>query len=260
MGGAERPFLHRLQSEANYEGTNMVASEMRDRAHGLICTGNKELDKCVGGGIPYSTLMLMEGQSASGKSTLSQQFIWGALTSGGKAALYTTEQTVQSFLRQMASLGEDVSNYFLLNHLQIYPLIIPGSLDPAKLFRQFSEHISEQTECRIVVVDSLTTIISQADGELIQEFFTTCKNLCEDGKVIIFTVHTNAFAEEILTRVSSICDAHVRLQVEKHGSQLLKTIEVAKIRGAEQKTGTISCFEVRPGLGLRIIPISQARA
>ena len=79
----------------------MVASEKRDLARGLICTGNIELDKSIGGGIPYRTLMLLEGQSASGKSTLSQQFIWGALTSGGKAALYTTEQTVQSFLRQM---------------------------------------------------------------------------------------------------------------------------------------------------------------
>ena len=205
--------------------------------------------------------MLIEGQSAAGKSTLAQQLIWGALTAGENAALYTTEQTVQSFLRQMTSLGEDVSNYFLLNHLQIFPLNIPpGTIAPAELFRQLHNHIARQTECRIVVVDSLTTIISQADGEQIQEFFSGCKSLCEEGKVIIFTVHTNAFAEGILTRVRSICDAHLRLQVEKTGGRLLKTIEVAKIRGAEMVTGNISGFEVEPGLGLRIIPISTARA
>ena len=239
----------------------MVNSELKDRATGLVCTGNKELDKSIGGGIPYRTLMLMEGQSASGKSTLSQQLIWGALTAGENAALYTTEQTVQSFLRQMSSLGEDVSNFFLLNHLQIFPLTVTqGTIAPSTLLRQLEKHISQQTDCRIVVVDSLTTIISQADGNLIQEFFTACKNLCEEGKVIICTVHSNAFAEDILTRVRSICDAHIRLKVEKAGSKLFKTIEVAKIRGAEMNTGTISGFEVEPGLGLRIIPISQARA
>lgn len=239
----------------------MIPAQQNDRATGFIYTGDKEVDKAIGGGIPYRTLMLMEGQSASGKSTLSQQFIWGALTAGENAALYTTEQTVQSFLRQMTSLGEDVSDYFLLNHLQIFPLNIPqGSIAPARLFRQLNQHISRQKNCRIVVVDSLTTIISQADGDMIQEFFTSCKTLCEAGKVIICTVHANAFAEEILTRVRSICDGHIRLNVTKAGNKLFKTIEVAKIRGAEMNTGTITGFEVEPGMGLRIIPISQARA
>jgi len=41
---------------------------------------------------------------------------------------------------------------------------------------------------------------------------------------------------------------------------LQKTIEVAKIRGADNPTGNISGFEVDPGLGIRIVPISKARA
>jgi len=98
----------------------MISSEQWVHATGHISTGSPDLDRSIGGGIPYRTLMLIEGQSAAGKSSLSQQLIWGALTAGENAALYTTEQTVQSFLRQMASLGEDVSNYFLLNHLR-YP-------------------------------------------------------------------------------------------------------------------------------------------
>ena len=34
----------------------------------------------------------------------------------------------------------------------------------------------------------------------------------------------------------------------------------AKIRGADSSTGNISGFEVDPGLGIRIVPISIARA
>ena len=155
------------------EGARMIGSEQWVRQAGHISTGSPDLDRSIGGGIPYRTLMLIEGQSAAGKSTLSQQLIWGALIAGENAVLYTTEQTVQSFLRQMASLGEDVRHYFLLNHLQIFPLTItPGSIAPDKLFRQLNKHIAQQTKCRIVLVDSLTTIFSQADVYQIPEFFT----------------------------------------------------------------------------------------
>ena len=205
--------------------------------------------------------MLIEGESASGKSTLAQQLLRGALESGEKAAIYTTEQTVQSFIRQMISLGLDVRDHFLLNRLQIYPISIPpDSIDPATLFQELVNHMINQTACRVIVMDSLTTFVSRLGGDQIQDFFARCKVLCDEGKVIICTVHNDAFDPSILTRVRSLCDGHVRLRVEKLGSQLQKTIEVAKIRGAEVPTGNISGFEIEPGLGIRIVPVSKARA
>ena len=171
----------------------------------MISTGSVEIDRRVGGGIPYGTLMLVEGEAASGKSTLAQQFLWGALTSGEDAALYATEQTVHSFLRQMDSLALDVRDYFLLNHLQIYPVTLtPDSIDPGILFRELSNHIGRQETCRVLVVDALTTFVSHAGGDQIQDFFTGCKSLCDQGKVIICTVHAGAFDESILTRVRSV--------------------------------------------------------
>ena len=73
-------------------------------------------------------------------------------------------------------------------------------------------------------------------------------------------ISSYAFDHDILTRISSVCDAHLRLQTERSAARLLKTIEVAKIRGAEVPTGNISGFEVEPGIGIRIVPISKARA
>ena len=91
--------------------------------------------------------------------------------SGENAAIYATEQTVQSFLRQMDSLGMDVRDYFLLNHLQIYPVSIsPDSVDPEELFEELGEHMKEQEDCSVLVVDALTTFVSQAGGDQIQDF------------------------------------------------------------------------------------------
>ena len=227
----------------------------------VISTGSDEIDRSIGGGIPYGTLMLVEGGEASGKSTLVQQFLWGALTSGEDVSLYTTENTVQSLRRQMDSLGFDITDYFLLNHLRINPISLSlDSVDPQRLFQILSDRMAAQTGFRATIIDSLTTFVSRAGGDQIQDFFNRCKSLCDDGHVVICTVHENAFDNDVLTRVRSVCDAYLRLQVRNAGSRLLKTIEVAKIRGADSNTGNISAFEIEPGLGIRIVPISQARA
>jgi flagellar protein FlaH len=44
------------------------------------------------------------------------------------------------------------------------------------------------------------------------------------------------------------------------GEQLIKVLQVAKIRGAEKTTGNIVSFDVEPGLGMRIVPITKAKA
>ena len=66
--------------------------------------------------------------------------------------------------------------------------------------------------------------------------------------------------ERVLTRVRSGRDAHLRLLVEPGASELVKTMEIAKVMGAEMATGSIISFSIEPGIGMRIIPMSKARA
>lgn len=227
----------------------------------VITTGSTEIDRRLGGGIPYNTVMLIEVQDASGKSTFAQQLLWGTLNAGHRASIYTTEQNVHALLRQMESLGQDATDYFLLNDLQIFPLSSSAeNEDPDLFFKLLSEHIWQQDSSRMIVIDSLTTFVSRAGGEQIQDFFNEMKNVCERGQVIACTVHENAFEEEFLLRVRSICDAYLRLQVNASGTSLVKTMEVAKIRGADMRTGNILGFEVEPGMGIRIVPVSRAKA
>ena len=227
----------------------------------VITTGSTEIDRRLGGGIPYNTVMLIEGQDASGKSTFAQQLLWGTLNAGHRASIYTTEQNVHALLRQMESLGQDATDYFLLNDLQIFPLSSSAeNEDPDLFFKLLSEHIWKQDSSQMIVIDSLTTFVSRAGGEQIQDFFNEMKNVCERGQVIACTVHENAFDEDFLLRVTSICDAYLRLQVTASGTNLVKTMEVAKIRGADMRTGNILGFEVEPGMGIRIVPVSRAKA
>ena len=61
-----------------------------------ISTGNGEVDKKLGGGIPIGSLSLIEGQSDAGKSVLSQHLTFGSLSSEIRVAYYTTENELIS--------------------------------------------------------------------------------------------------------------------------------------------------------------------
>ena len=238
----------------------MVARLDEEQALNIISTGSGELDRKMGGGIPLASLTLVEGESGAGKSTLAQHLIWGALTMSGTAMVYTTENTVKSFLRQVQSLGMDMTDYFLMNLLRIYPLQANEFDEPEMAYTALAEHIKSMPEYKVVVLDSLSTFLTRSTDEEILAFFSRCKRLCDGGRAIICTAHSHAFEERMLTRVRSVCDAHLRVLVEPGASELVKSMEIAKIKGAELSTGSIISFAIEPGIGMRIIPISKARA
>ena len=226
----------------------------------IISTGSGELDKKMGGGIPVGSLTLIEGESGAGKSTLAQHMLWGALTMSGTALVYTTENTVKSLLRQMESLGMDIRDFFLLDIIRIYPLESNPYEDAQQAYDVLCEHMESLPNHNLTIVDSLSTFLTQSSEDQILKFFSKCKAICDHGRTIIFTAHSHAFEDRLLTRVRSVCDAHLRLLVEPGASELVKTMEIAKVKGAELSTGSIISFAIEPGIGMRIIPISKARA
>ena len=60
--------------------------------------------------------------------------------------------------------------------------------------------------------------------------------------------------------LSPLCDAHLVLKNEKVGERLVEIMDVAKVRNADQSTGNIVSFDIEPGMGMKIIPMSKAKA
>ena len=227
----------------------------------IISTGHPEIDKKLGGGLPISSLTLIEGQSDAGKSVLCQQMIWGSLNDRFRVLLFTSENTVKSLVSQMDSLGLDILDYLLLGWFKIYT-IKPSQLNvPAHdTFSIILDTIKKHEAYQVILVDSLTPIVSQARGEDALLYFEHCKSLCDRERTIINVTHSYAFDQDFLIRIRAACDAHFHLLIEKVGDKLVKTLEVAKIRGARQNTGNILTFDVEPGLGMKIMPVSRAKA
>jgi len=220
-----------------------------------ITTGNYELDQKMGGGVPAGSLTLIEGDSGAGKSVLSQQMMHGSLAVGYHLSIFTSENTVRSLIRQMQSLNMEVTDHVLLGRLRIYPIEAArlGTKAPPTLMKAMQ---SERGRA-LIVVDSLTSSIPQSSDTEVLSFFEGCKRLCGGGTTVLIVVHSHGVSRDLLIRIRSLCDAHLQLRTEEVGTRLLKTLEVTKVKGAEQTTGNIVSFEVEPGWGMRVVPISK---
>ena len=227
-----------------------------------ISTGNVEIDKKVGGGIPIGSLTLIEGQSDAGKSVVSQQLTFGALIAGVGVVYYTAENTVKSILTQMASLNLDVTDYFLLDRLRVYPIHVSTTQqDSSANFGRLASHFAAlPVAFKLILVDSLTNIVTHSMESSVIDFFITCKEMCDEGRTMFMVVHSYALDEGMLIRVRSLCDSHLKLRMEEVGERLIKILEVSKVRNAERTTGNIISFDVEPMMGMKIIPVAKAKA
>jgi flagellar protein FlaH len=228
----------------------------------ILSTGNSEIDKKIADGIPLGSLTLIEGENATGKSVLTQQIIWGAMKQGFRVDLYSTELTAKSFLSQMESMSLDVSDYFAWGYIRLFHLHMAGFKwtkgEMDGILQRIVNHI-RQSKADVAIIDSLTMFTEYTEQSSILSFLTNCKNLVDHGKTILITLHTYAFEEDTLIRIRSSCDAHLSMKKALIGDKYVMVLEVVKVRGARKTTGNLVSFEVHPGYGMKIIPISMAK-
>ena len=228
----------------------------------ILSTGYPDIDKKLADGLPLESLTLIEGENDTGKSVITQQIIWGGLKAGMDVDIYTSENTAKSFLSQMDSMSLDISDYFAWGHLRIFPMHTIGfewgEDEMHGILRRIITHMRE-SKADVIIIDSLTLLTESTNSSDLLAFLTNCKTLVDKEKTILITLHTYAFAEDTLVRIRSSCDAHLMMKRALVGQKYVMVMEVVKIRGARKTTGNIVSFEVHPGFGMKIIPISMAR-
>jgi len=156
----------------------------------------------------------------------------------------------------------DISDYFAWGYLRLFAMHNVGfewnEEDMQGILQRIINHI-KNSPADVIVIDSLTLLTEYTKQSDLLTFLTSCKNIVDHGKTILITLHTYAFEEDTLVRIRSICDAHLNMKKALVGDKYVMVMEVVKIRGARKTTGNIVSFEVHPGYGMKIIPISVAR-
>jgi flagellar protein FlaH len=256
---AAKTLLQELQDEESPAPTEEPEEE--EQKPRLITAGVMDIDKRLGGGLPPSSLTLVEGDPDAGKSVVIQQLTFGALKEGFRTSLFLSESNSRGFLDQMDSLGMSSTDYYLIGRLSVYQKNLRVERERAdNILQKLLRHIEDSDKRDLFIIDSITPLLFQFDERYVLSFLANCKDLADLGRTIIVTLHSYAIGETLRFRADSIVDAHLRLRIEELGKQLVRTLEVTKVRGAAKTADNAVSFTVQPGMGLKSVPISKTRA
>lgn len=126
-------------------------------------SGVPELDALFNGGLQRGTSTLIAGPSGCGKSTLCTQFVVQGALRKEKSAIFTFDETRQSFLLRSHGLGMDLRQ-FLDDELIHLEQVDPAELSPGEFTERIRRGV-EQNRWRIVVVDSLNGLLNSMSEE-----------------------------------------------------------------------------------------------
>ena len=233
-----------------------------------ITTGIKEISEALGGGIRRGSLVLIEGESRTGKSVLTQHLAHGTLNSREYSVVYyTAEYNLEELLAQMASMSLDVRHDFATDRLRVYTIGLESIKGAREYLRLLVNHFLGLPErFKLIIVDSITPMMAETDPMINLDFFQACKDICKQGRSIILVIGTHLLEGKTLARAYSMSDYYLRLRSKdvmlgsgQVDERTMKILEVTKLCGAERHGQEGVNFEIKPRIGIQILPFVNVK-
>jgi circadian clock protein KaiC len=131
----------------------LVAAEHAERKTASpLSSGLPELDTLMGGDIDRGSSLMLLGPAGVGKSSLSAQYVSSALAAGERAAVYSFDESAESWLSRPERLGLSLRGPMAEGRLSIRR-VDPAELSPGEFAADVVAEVDRGT--RIIVIDSL---------------------------------------------------------------------------------------------------------
>lgn len=207
-------------------------------------TGIDALDTLLRGGIPEGHVVLLSGDSGTGKTILSTEWLFRGYTQEGENGLYLTlTESVTEATQNLRSMdyyredavGEDGVHFAdLRTTVEIFGLRESelGSDDIDKLVDAI-EQLVEDTDAERLVIDSITAIgYLLEDRDLIRTFiFRLGTMLSSHDVTTLLTSEVSGGGYSVYGVEEFISDAIVTLEQEQVAGDMRRTLQVVKMRG-----------------------------
>ena len=233
-----------------------------------VTTGVREIAEALGGGIHEGSLMLIEGESKTGKSVLSQYIAYGIQCAKNCSVAFYVTDNIESLIANMDSMNLYVRHGRMTDRFRMYELDSCIGIKSAQEQLQLQiKHISElPLRFKLVIVDSVSQYLTHLKPVTKIDFLQSCKELCEKGRSIILTIDTHVFEGETRPRAHSMCDYYLKLSSQdmilapgQVDTRIIKVLEVTKLHGAERHEQPDLKFEIKPKVGIQILPLVKVR-
>jgi circadian clock protein KaiC len=256
--------VHKYRRSAHYKGEypctitskgmTVFPLDAQDRTELETTTrfssGLAGLDEMNHGGWLRDSIVLVRGPSGSGKTTLAGMYARAGALRGERVVYYGFEETKPILMRNFASLGMPMDELERAGRLRV-ACRYPEATSPEDLLVDLRLGFDE-FKPSLVVLDSISSIEHSTSRHGFRQFMVgVASQLREHGRSALMTQTVSAVEPERDTPfLSTIPDAICLLDYTFGGRDLLRTIQVLKMRGSAHVTEKRR-LHIRPG-GLNI--------
>jgi len=223
-----------------------------------VKTGVEGLDKLVEGGFPRGDTILLAGNTGSGKTILSTQFICEGVTKHGENGVYVTfEEDAKTLKRNMLRFGYDLEKLESKGLIRVLDLeAIKGAGLSANI--EFILNALREIDAKRLVIDSLTAFLSACQEKfeyrtLMHLFYKILKKL---GCTTVMTCSVPTGLETLGLGIEEfIADSVITLESIIHGGELKTRFLIRKMRGTDHSKKYHEV--IIGGKGLEIVSFSM---
>ena len=204
-----------------------------------LTSGNPGLDTILGGGLPMNGINLIIGLPGSGKTMLSQQFVFAGATEERPAIYFSTvSEPFEKLLRH----GQMLS-FFDRDAIgrSVYFEDLGGIVGDQGGLTTVTERIGALIKERrpgIIAIDSFKALAAFAeDVQAFRQFLHNLAALLTAFPVTTFWIGEYSDEETRAAPESAVADGIIALGTEHANERALRLIEVIKLRGSEFRSG-----------------------
>jgi circadian clock protein KaiC len=216
--------------------------------------GIKGLDNILNGGIPQGHMVLLSGNTGTGKTMFGMQFVEQGISDGENAVFVALEEPIEQVKKTALSHGWDFNRHEKEKKIAF---VTTSLIDIAndKLLYQIISAV-EALNAKRVIIDSISTLFSATmNAEQVRQFLlqisryfkkkgVTCIMNCLSSTS--FGAAPSQLLSSLVTnemRLSSITDGIIMLLFVERGQKIKKFLTVLKLRGS-QHAKEIFRFEI----------------
>ncbi len=206
----------------------------------VASSGIADLDTMLDGGLHTGTTTLLLGPAGVGKSTIAMQFVTQVLAQGGRAAVYTFDEVLDTLFDRSEKLCHNgVRQYAATGHLHVQQ-VNPAELSPGAFAHEVRRAV-EAGGAEIVVIDSLNGYLSAMRDErfLITHLHELFAYLNQRGVLTLMVVAQHGLVGSMLTEVdvSYMADGVLLFRYFELDGEIRQALSVFKKRtGKHERT------------------------
>ncbi len=220
-------------------------------------TGIPELDTVLGGGFPTGAVILVTGNSGTGKTIFSLEWLFNGVNQFNENGVYVTFteplfKTLKN-LEGMSYYNRDIIEKEKIKILDIRKEIGKTGFKEQKILELIEKEVKKNAAQRLVI-DSITAFAyNLQDKSRIRRFiFDLGTMLATLGCTTILTSEVSTSQYSVYGVEEFISDGILVFKQQEQKFQVVRTLEVAKMRGIKCQSG-INAFRITTE-GIKLFP------